>query len=128
MNTTAWRVVCEDGSVHCPVVAEAKGDPRSFFALSNEPDDDHSGWGEMEQLAVIDLARKMSWPVVEIVAPGAMTSDERVAEATRRHGEAVRDACADALDRRVIRDDMTLAMARSAIHDLDIEAIRVSLP
>lgn len=37
--------------------------------------------------------------------------------------EAVREACADALSRRVIPDDMSLAMARSAIHDLDLVAI-----
>jgi hypothetical protein len=87
----AWRVVCEDGSVHSPVIAEAKGDPRGFFALSNEPDDGHSGWGETERLAVIDLARKMRWSVAEIVAPATMTSEERVTSETKRCAAACRD-------------------------------------
>lgn len=41
----------------------------------------------------------------------------------RELAEKVRDACADALSRRVIPDDMSLAMARSALHDLDLDGI-----
>lgn len=81
MSEATWRVLCEGGDVHAPVVVEAQGEPRSFFALTNEPDDDHSGWGEVPRLAVIDLARKMRWPVREILAPGELSAEERIAAA-----------------------------------------------
>lgn len=51
----------------------------------------------------------------------------RVPSTPSKVAEAVRDACADALSRRVIPDDMSLAMARSAIHDLDLNAILAKL-
>lgn len=112
-ETETWRVLDEKGEVHYPVVVEAKGEPRSFFALSNEPDDDHSGWGEIPRLAVIDLARKMRWPVREILAPGELSAEERVAAETKRCAAVCRslaaavpprwrgaaDECADAIER-----------------------------
>jgi len=120
MSEETWRVLCEEGEVHYPVVVEAKGEPRSFFALTNEPDDDRSGWGEVPRLAVIDLARKMRWKVREILAPGELSAEERMVAAIRSYGSVLtetRGSLAEACDAAVAAERSRIRTACDAIRD-----------
>lgn len=111
-----WRVLCEGGEVHAPVVVEAKGEPRSFFALFGESDDRQSGWAEDPRIAVIDLARKMRWKTREILAPGELSAEERVAAERER----IRAACGEIRDRALAEAEREVRQLDAGLGPLDI--------
>jgi hypothetical protein len=112
--TTAetWRVVCEGGEVRIPGVAPVGcGD---YVAVTNERGDDNTGFGQSPRAAVLELARTAGWEAVEIVAPGAQTSAERLAQVTAERDAAVaqRDALTGAVRAyRAAEETMALVIA-----------------
>ena len=100
MKTEAWRVVCEDGTIRSVIVEDRGGadEGRYQYTVSGVYLVDRSPrlavgrWCAMESHAL---------PVVEIVAPGALTAAERV--------DAERERCAT-----VCRD-----IARAYLNDIN---------
>lgn len=91
-----WRVVCEGGEVREVTACKRRAD---WIPSVDGPEylaDVAVGqfaYGSSLRIAVANLAIESRWPVVEIVAPGAQTSDERLAQAIaeRDAAEADRD-------------------------------------
>lgn len=85
-TTETWRVVLESGEVRDVRVTPL--DNGNYVAMSGYVDGefDHQGYGDTQRTAVAELSTDMreGWPVVEIVAPGSLTSAEKVAAETER--------------------------------------------
>jgi len=94
MTTQVWRVVCEGGEVHAVGVAPMGGG--DYVAMSGNDADSASALCESARLAVATLANELDWPVVEIVAPGAQTSEERMAQVTAERDAYARMMAQDA--------------------------------
>jgi len=105
-----WRVVCEGGEVKRPEVGDVGGG--ECVAMTGEDGDVHVGDGSTPRAAVFDLCRVAGWEAVEIVAPGAQTSEERLAQVTAlladRDAHRTRADAAEA-DRDYWREQMTAA-------------------
>jgi hypothetical protein len=75
----AWRVVCEGGAAH---EVSARHTPGSYGGEWRADSDGAAAGGSSARTAVLALAAGTGWPVVELVAPGAQTSEERLAQVT----------------------------------------------
>ena len=110
MTTQVWRVVCEGGEVKRPEVGDVGGG--ECVAMTGEDGDVHVGDGSTPRAAVFDLCRVAGWEAVEIVAPGAQTSEERLAQVTAlladRDAHRISADAAEA-DRDYWREQMTAA-------------------
>lgn len=87
MTTTAqqtWRVVLENGEVREVTATKLVGRWRAEHGDDGEE-------GDTARDAVVWRASAHNWPVVEIVAPGAQTADERLAEVTAERDKARAD-------------------------------------
>lgn len=114
-GSQVWRVVCEGGEVREVTACKRRAD---WIPLVDGPEyraDEAVGtfaYGSSLRIAVANLAIEARWPVVEIVATGAQTSEERLAQVIAER---------DALQRMLMQD----AEALGIDHAGDIpEAIR----
>lgn len=79
--TTAetWRVVLAGGEVR---EVEVRHTPGSYGGEWRADSDGEAAGGSSARKAVLTLAAGDGWPVVELVVPGAQTSEERLAQVT----------------------------------------------
>ena len=96
-ETQTWRVVCEGGEVREVTARRTPGSYGGEWRADSGVAD--PAGGSSARKAVLILVAEAHWPVVEIVAPGAQTSEERLAEAIAERDAAVaqRDALAAAV-------------------------------
>lgn len=115
MNPVEFRVMTTDGRERRPVAFTDSGSGR-WAAVTNEPDDDCAGHGPTPRAAVLSLCARVGWEAREILAPGELSAEERVAAERARcaavcrevaagydgHAGAVARQCAEAIERGAV--------------------------
>ena len=79
MSAATWRVMCEGGAVREVAVRHTPG---SYGGEWRADSNGAAAGGSSARQAVLTLAAGNGWPVTALVAPGAQTSDERLAQVT----------------------------------------------
>lgn len=121
MSAETWRVVAEGGEVRSAAVAyDAAGPWPVWTAVTDAAGDDYAGHARTARAAVLALAHLADWPVAEIVAPGALTAAERVADAAENAAE--NRAISQAIGPRF--DETARAVAVAAETERCIAALR----
>ena len=92
MTVETWRVVVAGGAVRTPGVAWSDDGPWAVWtAVTDDPSDDLRGHGRTTRLAVLALAHLACWDVREILAPGELSAEERVAAERARCAAVCRE-------------------------------------
>lgn len=105
MSAETWRVACEGGAVREVTVRHTPG---SYGGEWRADSDGEAAGGSSARQAALTLAAGDGWPVVELVAPGAQPSEERLAQVTADrdywHEQAIGMApCVDEIRRLTLR-------------------------
>ena len=103
MTTVEFRVTT-DGREHRPVAFVDSGGGQ-WAAVSQEPDDDCAGHGPTPRAAVLSLCARVGWDVREILAPGELSAEERVAAERARCAAVCREVAARHYCDRVSRSE-----------------------
>lgn len=115
MNPGIFRVMTTDSREHNPAAFVDSGGGQ-YAAVSQEPDDDCAGHGPTPRAAVLSLCDAVGWEAREILAPGELSAEERVAAERARCAAVCREVAAQAvgplaLDAGVRRGATTCAEA-----------------